>query len=127
VTASEAMQAFVVSLIGGVLFPLLPVFVELGVGSELKSGALSVTAVVYAAAIGMASRHQVVVFSGCFCATICAFVYAVTEIADESNKSTYLIAHAKDISLWIVTIFAITYVVERFSRHCVDNEPFLEF
>jgi hypothetical protein len=129
------MQAFIVSVIAGCLFPILPIVAEWGVTSSVKSDTLSVTGLVYAVAVGMVSRNQAVAISSFFFATICAAIYgaekAVIHGAEKYMANVQegmpFIEYGAVISSGIILLFALMYSVERFARHYIDNEPFLEF
>ncbi len=75
------MQQYIVSLVAGILFPLLPLVLEFGFTNDIKPETLTVTAVVYAAAIGLASRNPAIVVSSLFCSAMCVGIYG----ADESG------------------------------------------
>ena len=53
------MQAFLVSLIAGVAFPLLPILAEYGVTHHVQLEAIALVAIVYAAAVGMSSSAPI--------------------------------------------------------------------
>jgi hypothetical protein len=54
------MQTFIVSVIAGCLFPILAILAEVGLTNRVQSETLAVTGIVYAAAVGLASRNQAV-------------------------------------------------------------------
>jgi hypothetical protein len=122
------MQAFVVSIFAGILFPLLPLLVEYGVTTHVKLESLTVTAVVYAPAIGLVSRHQAIAISSFFFSIVCAAVYivGVDQIRDIVPDAPF-VTHGPIITIGTLYIFSVCYALERLGRHYVDNEPFLEF
>ncbi|WP_298873620.1 hypothetical protein [uncultured Bradyrhizobium sp.] len=122
------MQAFFVSICAGVFFPLVPFFLEFILDDRLKPETIAVTAVVYVTAIGLVSRHQAILISGFLVTVICAVIYAGVEAGllktpeDHANLTKYGV----QITVGAIVIYSICYAVERFGRHCVDGEPFLE-
>jgi hypothetical protein len=121
------MQAFLVSLIAGVAFPLLPILAEYGVTHHVQLEAIALVAIVYAAAVGMSSRHQFVTMSGLFCATICAIIYGAVKLTDSAHADVPFLRYGAFISGAILFFYAACWAVERFGRHYVEQTPFLEF
>jgi len=57
------MQAFIVSIVAGIFFPIVPMLAEQLFLNHIKPETLTTTAVAYAAAIGLTSRHQAILIS----------------------------------------------------------------
>jgi hypothetical protein len=122
------MQAFIVSLVAGVFFPVLPMISELLLTNDIKPESVAITAVVYAAAIGLVSRHQAVAISSLFCATICAVIYGAYESGlRQSHPELYFVTYGPTITYATIYFYSACYAVERFGRHYIENESFLEF
>jgi hypothetical protein len=121
------MQAFFVSLFAGVGFPLLPVWAEYGLSHVVHSETYALTGIVYVAAVGMASRQQAVGISSLFCATICAIIYGAVKLGGNAHVDVPFIKYASIISGAFLFFYAGCWSIERFGRHYVDREPFLEF
>jgi hypothetical protein len=68
------MQAFIVSIVAGCLFPGLPIIAELGLRNAVQLETLALTGIVYTAAVGFSSRYQAVAISSFFFSTICAII-----------------------------------------------------
>jgi hypothetical protein len=122
------MQVFIVSIFAGICFPILPIVLEFGITTGLKLETLAVTAVVYAAAVGLVSRYQAIAIAGLFFSTLTAVIYAL-DMADfaKSHPGAYFIRYGDIISMGTIYFFALCYAYERFGRHVIENEPFLEF
>jgi len=121
------MQAFLVSLIGGCLFPILPVLVEFGLTNAVRLETLAVTSTVYAAAVGMASRNQAIAFSSFFFSLICIVIYSAETYKTPAQEGMPFIKYGALISGGIMLIYFASYVIERFSRHYIESEPYVEF
>jgi|ERR1700730_16656897 hypothetical protein len=122
------MQVYLVSLLAGILFPLLPLIVEYGFTSDVKLETLTVTAIVYGPAIGLVSRHQAVAILGLFVSPVCAAIYA---FSDSRVRALFpdapFLTYGPVITGEIIYFFSFFYAWERYGRHYVNNEPFLEF
>lgn len=126
-TAKDSiMQAFIVSIVAGCLFPILPIMAEYGLTDTVQGETWSLTGVVYAAAVGIASRSQVVVISSFFCSTICAIIYGAEKYVETNHTDMPYIEYGPIISQTILYFFATGYAIERFGRHCVEKRPYLE-
>ena len=121
------MQAFIVSIIAGCFFPILPVLAEFGLTNSVQSETLALTGIVYAAAVGMASRNSAIAIASFFFSTVCAVIYGAEKYGSSDHESMIFIKYGSMISSCIIYMFGASYFVERFGRHCVDDEPFLEF
>jgi hypothetical protein len=122
------MGAFLVSFIAGVVWPLLPILAEYGLTNGVQPANLAITAVVYAAAIGLVSRNQAVVFSALVCATVCAMVYGAYEMdIQHVRPESFFNLYGSVIARGTIYFYAMCYLVERFARHVLDRKPFVEF
>jgi hypothetical protein len=122
-----AVQAFLVSVIAGVFFPLLPLAAEFGLNNHIRHDTMALTGLVYAAAVGMGSRSQLVAFTSYMFATVCAIIYGAETYAGDTKKEMIVILYGPVISSWIIVTFGTVYTLERFVRHVIEDEPFLEF
>jgi hypothetical protein len=128
-----SVQQFVVSIVAGLLFPLLPVLGEWLVKSHVTPDGIAVTGSVYAAAVGLASRYPAVVFSSMFFAVICAMIYVGLALCGMStvclipplNHAPFLI-YGFMASIAIIIGFSGLYILERYVRHCIERESFLD-
>jgi hypothetical protein len=122
------MQPFIVSIFAGILFPILPMVAELLVTNHIKPETLTITAVVYVAAVGLISRYQAITFSSLFFSTMCAIIYGGYESElSHSNPNLNFVTYGPTITFGTIFFYSICYAVERFGRHYIENEPFLEF
>jgi hypothetical protein len=121
------MQDFVISIIAGLLFPLVPIGAEYGLKYTLAPDVVALTAIVYVAAVGMDSRFRAIAVSGFFASMVCAIIYVAELYGHEDQSKMPLVLYGRDISAWIIFVAAVSYTLEHFSRHCVDDEPFLGF
>jgi hypothetical protein len=120
------MQAFIVSIVAGCLFPLLPIIAEAGLTNDVKSETWALTGVVYLAAVALVSRNQAVAILGLFLCTLCAVIYGANQLKDAAHANVVFVRYGAAISACLLVFFLIGYVIERYSRHCTENEPFLE-
>jgi hypothetical protein len=122
------MQAFIVSVIAGFLFPLvLPLGAELGAINEIHVDTWAITGAVYAAAVGLVSRNQAIAFMALFFTAACAVIYGVAKSVGEGHRDVYFLTYGSMISEVVIFTFSLCYILERFGRHIIDAEPFLEF
>jgi hypothetical protein len=122
------MQAFIVSLIAGLLFPLvLPLGTELGAINEIHVDTWAITGTVYAAAMGLVSRNQAIAFAGLFFTAACAVIYGVAKSVGEGHGDIYFLRFGSIISGTVIFTFSVCYIIERYGRHVTDAEPFVEF
>jgi hypothetical protein len=120
------MQAFIVSIVAGCLFPLFPVIAEFGLQQDVSLATWAVTSIVYTAAVGLSSRNQAVAIPGLFCSALSVLIYSASTLADGHHAAALFIHFGKPICYGLISIFLIAYVVERFIRHCVEAQSFLE-
>jgi hypothetical protein len=126
------MQPFIVSIVAGILFPVLPLLAELLLTDHVKPETLTITAVVYVAAIGLVSRHQAVAISSLLASTLCAVIYGGYESGlgkdgPEALSHINFVVYAPILTVGSIAIYSLCYAIERFGRHYIQNEPFLEF
>jgi len=120
------MQAFIVSIVAGCLLPMLPIMVEYGLADTVQGNTWSLTGVVYAAAVGIASRNQAIVISGFFCSTICLIIYGAEKYGEVHQADLGFIQYGPVITQAVLYCFIAGYAIERFGRHCVEKRPYLE-
>ena len=122
-----AMGAFIVSLFAGIFWPFFPIMTEYGLTNHVKSANLTITAVVYAAAVGLMSRNQAVAFSSFGFAALCAVIYGADEMGIQGTRpDTFFALYDSTITFATIYFYSACYFLERFSRHVIDNEPFVE-
>ena len=121
------MQAFIVSIVAGIIFPGLPILAEYGITDAIRPDTWSLTGIVYAAAVGLVSRHQAIAISSFVFSAVCALIYAAEILDAGRHPQALFIQHGTEISVGVLYFFAVAYFVERFGRHFYENEPFLEF
>ncbi len=126
-TAKDSiMQAFIVSIVAGCLLPMLPIMAEYGLTDTVPGEMWSVTGAVYTAAVGIASRNQIVVTSSFFCSTICAVIYGVEKYVETNHTDMPYVEYGPIITQTVLYCFVWGYAIERFGRHCVEKRPYLE-
>jgi len=119
------MQDFIISIIAGILFPLVPIGTEYGLKYGLGPDVVALTAIVYVAAVGLDSRFRAIAVSSFFASMVCAIIYVAELYGQQTHGQMPLVAYGRDISGWIIFLGGVSYTLEHFSRHCVDQEPFL--
>src|ERR1700759_3721316 len=119
------MQALIVSLFAGVAFPLFPILAEYGITGQVKPDTWSLTGIVYAVAIGLVSRNQAITISGFFFSGLCVLIYVAQTVAEMSRLDMPIVAYGTQISTSVLYGYTLCYVVERYGRHYIENEPFL--
>jgi hypothetical protein len=121
------MGSYIVSICAGIFWPLIPILAEYGIVGDSKRTTVIITAVVYSAAIGLVSRNQAVVFSGLALSTFCAIVYGAEEMGMSAVHPYSLFSRCGlFIAQMAIYTFSFCYLVERFARHVVEGEPFVE-
>ena len=124
------MQAFIVSLVAGLLFPLIPIIAEYGTtvpqtGVEMvRLEVWAVTSVVFIAAIGMMSRHQAVLVTAFFFSALDAIIYGTSRVP--ALKEAAFVKNGPTICAVMFGVYGFAYVVERLGRHVIEGQPFLE-
>lgn len=122
------MPVYLVSLLAGIVVPLFPLLLEYGVTKDIKLETLAVTAIVYSPAIGLVSRNQAVAISGLVVAMLCVapYFFSYPTVAALFPEAPFLI-YGRVMAIEAIYFFSICYAWERYGRHYVNNEPFLEF
>ena len=100
---------------------------EYGLTNDVLPETWSLTGIVYTTAVGLASRNQAIAISSFFFSTTCAVIYAAQKLQDAAHADTPFIRMGSQISIGTLYFFAMCYLVERFGRHWIDDESFLEF
>ena len=117
----EHVQAFGVCVILHMLFPFLPLGLELLHTGGIGEGVLVLFASLYGLTIGTSSRSQLLftisIFAGFFFAVAYGFSLGSGESMSGANTSAMVA---------IIAIFLVHFC-ERFNRHVVERRPFFEF
>ncbi|MET3995888.1 hypothetical protein ABID65_007560 [Bradyrhizobium sp. S3.9.2] len=121
------MQPFVVSICAGVFFPLTPLLLEFILLDHVKLDSVAITAVVYVTAIGLVSRHQAILISCFLVSLVCAVIYAGYALElDKNEHHTNFKRYGLIITVGAIGAFSVCYIMERYTRHCIEKTPFLE-
>jgi hypothetical protein len=121
------MQPFIVSLVAGCFFPLVPLLAEAGLTSSIQPETWALNAIVYLAAVAIVSRNQAITMAGLFFSLVCALIYTAVLYHDPAHANMPFVKYGSVICEVLIAVFLICYVIERFARHYVEREPFLEF
>lgn len=120
------MQPFIVSLLAGVCVPLLPLAAEAGLTNQVQPENWALTAIVYVAAVGLCSRNQAIMVAGLVLSSFCGFLYAGILLRGQSQPPVFFAAYGPVLSQCLIGSFVVAFIIERYGRHCVDGELFLE-
>src|SRR5216683_3251534 len=115
------MHAFIVSIVAGCLLPVLPIMAEYGLTNTVQADTWSLTGILYAAAVGIASRNQAIVIAGFFFSTICAIIYAGVKYGEANQADLPFTEYGPVITQAVLYCFIAGYAIERFGRHCVEK------
>jgi hypothetical protein len=117
---------FLTSLIILVLFSLLPILLEVMFTSKFTEKTTTISASMFAVTIGSASKFKVIFIFSMFACVLNAFSYGIC--FSNVNTQHLQIFTLHNIIATITIIFLIIILIcERYFRHVIDNEPFLEF
>jgi hypothetical protein len=78
-------------------------------------------------AVAIVSRNQAITFAGLFFSIVCALIYAAHVYHEPAHAEMPFVKYGSVISEALTAVFAICYAIERFARHYIEREPFLEF
>jgi hypothetical protein len=139
------MNAFLRSLIAGVLYPLVPIAVEVigRVSYNVRLETWVITAVVYFAAVGLASSSRVVSELSLWFTGLAAVAYGTIALGGQledwakSSPESAGCAHllgmldqlpvkqdGAKVSGVLILAFTLAYGVERFRRHVLNGQEF---
>lgn len=117
------------------MLPLAPLFLELVVTGDVSPQTLSVSAVMYAATVGVSS-HWKVVLAAMIVALVCfAPLYGIalthsdhTAYTGGGNYLEEVVHHGlRKWSIWLIGGVFVIQLAERFYRHVLQSEPFWSF
>jgi len=120
---SKAWDTFLMSLIFALILPLVPLGIERWITGALGAGSLVSAAAIYVVAIGVTSRSR-----GIFALSILGGVflsagYGVALSLEPGSR----IAQIETASWASIGLVFLLHGLERYQRHVVLLEPFLEF
>lgn len=125
------VQNFWISLLVILIYPLLPIFVELVVKQSCLDTTLTITAAVYSITVFTSSNKLFYLFLSFIPALLLTILYVTilnTGTTINSGVSKPAELHStKIILITVISIIAIAIVhaSERYKRHVVDEEQFL--
>jgi hypothetical protein len=120
------MQAFIVSILAGCLVPVLPIMAEYGLTNTVRDDTWSLIGIVYAAVVGTGSRSKAIVISSFICSTACAGIYVAAKYSEANDADQPFIEYRLVITQAVLYFFGVGYVFERFARHVIEKQPYLE-
>jgi hypothetical protein len=120
------MQAFVVSILAGCLLPMSPIVLEYGLTNAVRDDTWSLVGIVYAALIGAAARNKSIVISSFICSWLCAALYGAAKYGETHSVDLSFIEYRLIIAQAVLYLFAVGYALERFGRHVIEKQPYLE-
>ena len=127
----KVWHTFLGSLICLIGFPLLPLLLERMITGSIEDSTWSITAAIYCVSVGIVSQALVIFVVGAIAGTTCAAMYGATASivkAGTANAQQFHSFHQFALnSAWLIAIFSILLVIERFKRHILDQAPFFEF
>jgi hypothetical protein len=120
------MQAFIVSILAGCLVPVLPIIAEYGLTNAVRYDTWSLIGIVYAAGVGTASRNKAIVISSFFSAIVCLVFYGADKYSEANHVDLPFVENRLVIAQAVLYFLGVGYVFERFGRHVVEKQPYLE-
>jgi hypothetical protein len=114
-------QDFGLAVIFHLLFPLLPVLIELMATARVTETTLTLTASLYAIGIGVASPNRLVFGLAIFAGVVAAIAFGFVTGSPDS------FAGARELSVVVIVFFFLTHAVERFWLHVGKREVFFKF
>ena len=118
----QHIQRYLACLILTMLFPLLPLALEFLLTGMVSEKSAMLTASMYAVGVGVASRN-VLLFVITIVAGVC---YAIAYGAAAQTSGSINDLHLGLAFFGIAAVF-VFHSLERYNRHVVEREPFLDF
>jgi cation transport ATPase len=129
---SKEVHQFLASVVLHLAMPLLPIAIEYIITRRIEESSMSLTASLYVVGIGLSSRNTTAFAFSLPCAILFAVVYGV--VATKQNvaiNATISLTTGNATVIFItcavvIFFFFVTHVFERYTRHVVDGEIFLD-
>jgi hypothetical protein len=117
---AKEWQQFLVCLLLHMMLPLSPLLIEQIIQGYVSPTTFYVAITIYALAIGTSSRN-VLLFIICVIIGVSSAAVFGIAVGRGYNSVSYMWGH-----MALLGVFAI-HALERYNRHVVEAEPFLEF
>jgi len=102
--------------------PLVPLVLEGWVEHSVKNSSWAITAAIYCICVGAASREGAVFACSALASLLASAAYGVVEASPNTTRP-----EVANISFWVIAIFSVALIIERFIRHVLERTPFFEF
>jgi len=103
------------------MLPLLPIVLELWQTKTVTDTSLTLTASMYAIAIGVSSRSRLLFGGSIVISILFAIDFGITIGQHTSLPGT------RSLVIWGICAVFVFHALERYNRHIVDRIPFWEF
>jgi hypothetical protein len=125
-TLSPPWRNFLTSMVGHVVFPLLPLVLEWIFSDKISNTSLTLMAAFYAFSITLTSLSHLQFMIGVL---ICAFFSSIFGAIPLLNHGIIFLSSTKIMFLSITTIAVIFiwHAIERYNRHVILLEPFWDW
>jgi membrane protein YdbS with pleckstrin-like domain len=94
---------------------------------DVAEKSITLTAAMYAIAIGITSRSRLVFGLTIVMSILFAFAFGSISIDVKQNQLLHTLPQAKPLSVAAIIFIFVIHLAERYNRHVVDRAPFLEF
>ena len=116
----EHVQQFIMCLIFRLGWPGLPLSLELWIAGNISAKSIALTGFMYGFSLGMGSRNLLLLLLSLAGSSLCGIFFGM---ASGQGLSTTPFR----IMIGIIFVTFIFHLIDRFNRHWVDKETFLEF
>lgn len=116
---------FVLCLIMHMVIPLAPLIIEYVVkNANVSTVSLLISTSMYCLSLGSSSKKTSVFALSLAISLILAALYGTVVLVEGSNTTNII---NKSYIYFVLSVFFILHIIERFKRHAVDQEPFWNF
>lgn len=127
----EHWENYLLCILLHMMLPLLPLFLEYWLTNVVSEKSMTLSAAMYTISIGISSKSKfifglTIVSSILFAAAFGIVVGKSPEISQLSGGGEIL-SKSTIISLCGIVIVFFLHLLERFNKHIIDRNPFLEF
>lgn len=115
-------QHFSASFVCAILFPLLPLAIELFVSGNISDKSVLISSIMYCSAISLASDSVFVFVLGFLLSIVLSMAFGITfynnQIAPDGSHAISFIA---------IIFFGFSHGVQRYNQHVIRGEDFIIF
>lgn len=115
-------QHFSASFVCAVLFPLLPLAIELFVSGSISDNSVLISSIMYCSAIALASDSVLVFVLGFLLSIILSMAFGITFYNNQAAPSG-----SHTLSLIAIGFFGLSHSLQRYNQHVVRGEDFIVF